>query len=92
MSEKVELLSGGTDNIIGLDFQDIEFDSFRQGSALAGNNNITFLNGEGRGSMAGNVFMSFLETLIFLHVVEIVSTDNNSVGHFGRDDHTSKNK
>jgi hypothetical protein len=32
--------------------------------------------------------MSFLETLIFLHVVEVVSTDNNSVGHLGGNNHT----
>ena len=32
--------------------------------------------------------MSFLETLIFLHVVEIISTDNNSVGHLGGNNHT----
>ena len=34
--------------------------------------------------------MSFLETLIFLHVVEIISTDNNSVGHLGGNNHTPK--
>lgn len=91
MSEKVELLSGVTDNIVGLDFQDVEFDSFGQRSALASNNDITLLDSEAGRGMARNIFMSFLETLIFLHIVEIISTDNNSVGHFGRDHHTPRN-
>ena len=83
MSEKIELLSGGTENFVGLNFQDVESNSLRQRSALSSNNNITFFNVETGGSMARNVFMSFLETLIFLHVVEIISSDNNGVGHFG---------
>ena len=91
MSEKVELFSGGTENFIGLNFQDIESDSLRQRSALTGDDDITFFNSKTRGGMARNIFMSFLETLIFLHVVEIISSDNNGVGHLSGNNHTSKN-
>ena len=90
MSEKVELFSGGTENFIGLNFQDIESDSLRQRSALSGNNDISFFDIESGRGMARNVFMSFLETLIFLHVVEIISSDNYGVGHLGGNNHTPK--
>jgi hypothetical protein len=89
MSEKVELFSSSSDNIIRLNLQNVESDSFRQRSALTGNNDITFFDTKTRGDVAGDVFMSFLETLIFLHVVEVISTDNHCVCHFGGNDHSS---
>lgn len=85
------MFSGVSDNVIGLNLQDVESDSFGQRSALAGNNDITFLDFEARGDMARDIFMSFLETLIFLHVVEIISTDNKGVSHLGGNYHTPRN-
>jgi hypothetical protein len=86
------LFSGITDNIIGLNLQHVESDSLGQRSALASNDDIAFLDLEAGRAVAWDIFMSFLETLIFLHVVEVVSTDNNCVGHLGGNNHTPESK
>ncbi len=64
--------------------------SLGQRSALSNSDNISFLNSEAWRTVSNDVGMSLLVSIVLLNVVEIVSSDNNSVSHFVRDNHGSK--
>ena len=86
-SEEVELLSGVSDNVVGLHLQHVESDGLAQGSALSGDHDVTLLHGEAGRAMAGDVFVSLLESFVFGHVVQVVSADDAGLVHLGGDDH-----
>jgi len=50
--------------------------------ALPSNHNIAFLNIKTRRDMNWNVSMSFLVSVVFFHVVHIISSNDNCSGHF----------
>ena len=79
-----------SDNVVRLDFQNIKSDGFGKGSALSGNDDVTFLDGKAGGGMAGDVFVSLLETFVLGHVVEVVAADYDRFVHFCGDHHAPK--
>jgi hypothetical protein len=85
-SEKHELLSHITHNLVWYHFQHIEVDSFAQRSTFTNPHNITFLDGESRGTMHGDVPVTLLVSVVLGNVVEIVTTYHNGSLHFGGDD------
>ena len=56
--------------------------------ALAGYDDITFLYCEAGRNVNGDVLMSFFESFVFWDEVEVISSDDDGVVHFGGDDHT----
>ena len=83
------MFPGSSDDIVGDDFEGVESDGLAEGSALAGNEDIAFLDAETGGKMHRDIFMSLLESFIFLHVVQVVSSDDHSSVHFCRNNHSS---
>jgi hypothetical protein len=77
-----------TDDGIGDNLEDVEPDSLRDGSTLAEDNDVSFLDLEARRDMDGEVAMSLGESVILLDVVEIVSSDDDGSVHLARDDHS----
>jgi hypothetical protein len=60
--------------------------------ALANGNSIAFLDGgKSRGAVSRNVGVALLETVVFADVVEIVTTDDDSALHLGRDNSSTQN-
>ena len=76
-SEKNECLLDVTFNALHLLTDDIETDSLGYGSALTNSNDITNLQTESWGDMAGDSLMALLKSVVLLDVVEIIATDNN---------------
>lgn len=73
----------------GLVVQHVESHGLGQGSALTDGHDVTFLHvGEGRGAVNGNVFVSFLVTLVFSDVVQIISSNDDGLLHFVGDNKT----
>ena len=66
-------------------------DSLGEWSAFSNSNNISFLDSEAWRTMSNDVFMSLFISIVFLDVVEIISSDDDGVSHFVRDNHSSKN-
>ena len=87
-SEQHELLSDITDDFVGDHLQEVEVDGLGQRSALTDHGNISFLNGESRGAVNGDVSVSLFIPVVFGDVVEVISSHNDSSLHFGWDDNT----
>jgi hypothetical protein len=81
--EDTELLG-----LLGEDLQDVESDSLGEGSALATDNGVTVLNSESGGAVDGGVLVSLLESVVFLDVMEVISSDDDGSGHLGGNDNT----
>ena len=69
-------------DFIGYDLQQIEVNSFAERSTLPNDNDITFLDWEGRWTVHGYIPMSFFISVIFRHIVEIVPSHNYGSLHF----------
>ena len=82
-SEQHELLSDITDDFVGDHLQEVEVDGLGQRSALTDHGNISFLNGESRGAVNGDVSVSLFIPVVFGDVVEVISSHNDSSLHFG---------
>lgn len=87
-SEHDEGLSDVTLDSLLLDSDDVEADGLGERSALADSDDITNSGtGEGRRQMSGHVVMSLLESVVLLDVMEVISSQDNSLVHFvGQDD------
>ena len=86
-SEKHELLFNIAFDSLGLNSEYVESDSLGERSALANSHDITFgYSGECGGAMNSEVVVSLFEPVILLYVMEIISSDDNSSLHLGRDD------
>ncbi len=90
-SKEHKLLSYVSDDLMGGYFQDVEMDCFSQRSALSNQDNITFLNRESGWDMGWDVSVSFLISVVFRNIVEIISTHYNCTLHLGWDDNSLKN-
>lgn len=75
--EKNELLSDLSHDVFLDDSEAIESDSLGKGSALAGDHHVTFLDLEARGNVDWDVSVSLLESVVLLHVVQEVSSDDD---------------
>ena len=85
-SEKNELLSNRSDDLVRNDLQGIESDSLRNRFALTSDKNITFSNSEARRNVNGNVSVSLLVSVVLSNVVQVIFSDDNSLVHLGRND------
>lgn len=82
------MFSDITDDFVGDDFEDVEVDGFSEGPALADDDDVTFLDGEGRGAVHWDISVSLLVSVVFGDVVEIVSSDDDGSLHFCGDHNT----
>lgn len=84
-SEENELFLDVTFDSLGLNLEDVESDCLGEGSALSNSDNISFRDsGEGWGAVSGQVLVSLFESVILLHVVEVISSNDNGSLHLGR--------
>lgn len=88
--EENELFSNFSHDILLNDLKTIESDSLGKGSALSSNHHITFFNLEARRNVDWDISVSFLESIVLLDVVEVVTSDDNGSFHLMRDNHASK--
>jgi len=84
--EDAEDLAAG----LGLGFvvDDVEADGLAEGTALTDSDNVADLDLEGGGDVGGDVGVALLETVVLLHVVEVVAADDQGTVHLGADDDT----
>ncbi len=61
-------------------------DSLGEGTALANQHDISFLDGEGRGYVGRDVAVTLLVPVVLRHIVQVVTTYNHSALHLSRDD------
>ena len=66
-------------------------DGFSQRPALAHHNDISFLHCESRGAMHWDISVSFLISVIFWHVVKVITSNDDSPLHFGGNADTLEN-
>ena len=72
-------------------FQNIIFHSFSQWTALTNCDNISYSHiSKTRRQMHGHIFMSLFKTIVFLNVMKIISTNNDSPLHLHFNNNTSK--
>ena len=66
---------------------DVESDSLGQRTALSDRDDVTLVDGEGRGAMCRDVLVPLLEPTVLADVVEVVPADDDGTLHLtGRDD------
>jgi hypothetical protein len=71
-----------------LDLEHVEAHGLGQRAALANSDNISLLDGEGRGQVSRDVAMTFLVTLVLAHVVQVVTAHDNGALHLVGDHET----
>lgn len=67
---------------------DIETNSLGKWSALANSNNISNAKTECWGAVSRDGLVAFFKSVVLLDEVEIITTDNNCVLHFGGNNDT----
>ena len=91
ISEHDESLSNVTFDSLLLNSNDVESHSLGEWSALANGDNISDLgSGEAWGAMSWQVVMSLLESVVFLDVMKVISSENDGSAHLGGKDDTPK--
>lgn len=65
---------------------DVELDSLGQRTALSNGNNVTLIDIETGTGVSVDGLVTLLETTVLLDVVKVITTDNDSALHLGRDD------
>ena len=92
-SEHDKSLSNVTFNSLLLNSDNIESDSFGEWSALTNSDDITNSGScESWGEMCWQVVMSLFKSVVFLDVMQVISSKNHSSRHFCRKDDTPKHK
>ena len=82
------MLFDGSEDLVGLDLEDVESDSLGEGSALSDGDDITFVNSlESGGAVSGDVGVSLLVPAVLSDIMKIISSDNDGSVHFGADAH-----
>ena len=82
-----EGLLAGAGVLLGVNLDNVEEDGLGEGSALSNGHDITLLNtGESGRAVSGDVLVSLLESVVLLDVMEVISSDNDSSLHLGRND------
>ena len=90
--EHSERFSDVSNNLLRLDFQNIESHGLTQGSALSDRENISLLNiSEARRQVSGDVLVTLLKSTVFLYVVEVISSYDDSLCHLRGDAHSFQN-
>jgi hypothetical protein len=89
--EETELFAGRSEDLVFLDLEDIEANSFRKRTTLASSDDVSVFDFEGRRAVDGSVGVALFETVVLLDVMQIVTTNHNGASHLGRDHHTFNN-
>lgn len=76
---------------VGGDLYHVESNSLGNRSALASGNNVTNGDTESRREVHWHVLVSLLVSVVLWHIVQVVSSHNNSTVHLGGDNDTSQN-
>lgn len=82
-----ELLLGGAH---GDDPEDVEANSLGERAALTDSNDVTIANTESGGDVGGNVLVALLVTVVLGNVVEVLTTNDDSTVHLGRNNGTGE--
>lgn len=91
ISEHDESLSNVTFDSLLLNSNDVESHGLGKWSALADGDNISGLgSAEAWGAMSWEVVMSLFESIVFLDIVKVISSENDGSAHFGGKDNTPK--
>ena len=88
-SEENELLLDVTGDLLGFNSDDIESHGLGDGSALSDSHNISFLKTESGGMVDTDGFMSLLESIVFLYVMQVISSNDKSSSHLCGDNNSS---
>ena len=73
---------------MGDNLQDIESHSLGKRSALSDDHNVSFLDSEARTDVDRHVGMSLLKSVVFLDIVQVVSSHNDGSVHLGAHHHS----
>jgi hypothetical protein len=73
---------------VGDYLQDIESHSLRERSALSNDHNISFLDSEARTDVDRDIGVSLFKSVVFLDIVQVVSSHNDGSVHLGADHHS----
>ena len=88
-SEHDEGLSDIAFDSLLLDSDDVESDGLGEWSALSDGDNITDLgSAEAWGAVSWQVVMSLFESIVFLDIVKVISSEDDGSAHLGREDDT----
>ena len=77
------MFSDVSDDFVGSDLEDVEMDGFGEGPAFSDDGDVSDLDCESRGTVSGDVSVSFFVSVVFGNIVKIISSDNYSSLHFG---------
>jgi hypothetical protein len=84
ISEHDEGLSNVTLNSLLLNSDDVESHSLGEWSALADGDDVSNLgSAEAWSAVSWEVVMSLFESIVFLDIVKVISSDNDGPAHFG---------
>ena len=72
-------------DFVGSDFKDVEMNCLGKWSALSDEDDVSLFDCESRGTVSGDVSVSFFVSVVFGNIVKIISSDNYSSLHFGWD-------
>ena len=89
-SEEDEDLLDVTLDVLNLLADDVEAHGLGEGSALADSDDVADGQAEGGRAVGGDCVVALLEPVVLLDVMQIITTDNNSVLHFGANNDTPK--
>ena len=78
-------------DFVGSDFKDVEMNCLGKWSALSDEDDVSLFDCESRGTVSGDVSVSFFVSVVFGDVVKVVTSDDDGSLHFGGDDDTFKN-
>ena len=91
ISEHDESLSNVTFDSLLLNSDDVESHGLGEWSALTNGDNISdFGSAEAWGAVSWEVVMSLFESIVFLDIVKVISSENDGSAHFGGEDDTPK--
>jgi hypothetical protein len=91
ISEHDESLSNVTFNSLLLDSDDVEFDGLGKWSALANGDDVSDLGStEAWSAVSWQVVVSFLESIVLLDVMKVISSEDDGSAHFSGKDNTPK--
>ena len=91
ISEHDKSLSNVTFDSLLLNSDDVESHGLGEWSALTNGDNITGSgSSEAWGAMSWEVVMSLFESIVFLDIMKVISSENDGSAHFSGKDNTPK--
>ncbi len=90
-SEQHKLLAHVAHHLVGSHLQHVEVHCLCQWTALTNQHDVTFFYWKSRGNVSWDISMSLFVSVVFGDVMQVISPDDNSALHLGRDDDSLKN-